>query len=180
MKHILAIAFAWVTKIEELCLTWAMILIALLTIGNVIGRTFDRSLAFAEELSQFLIILVTFIGLGYAASRARHIRMTALYDTLGEAARKPLALWISASTAILLLALTALSVDYILGTVRVLGSVSPVLQVPLWIVYLAAPLGLLLAALQYALAFARNLTSEGVWLSFEHDDGYEDEPAPGV
>jgi hypothetical protein len=53
------------------------------SVGNVIGRfVFGRSLYFAEEVNQFLIILITFAGIGYAARNGRHIRMSAFYDML--------------------------------------------------------------------------------------------------
>lgn len=178
MKRLFELVSRGLMRFEEACLAWAIIGIAVLTILNVAGRTLGHSLAFAEELSRFLIIVVTFVGLGYAAGQARHIRMTALYDQLPERPRKALAMTISATTALLLLVLTWLALDYVLGTVRPLGSVSPVLGVPLWLVYLAAPFGLILAAVQYLLAFGKNLTTSGVWLSFERGDGYLDEPPP--
>lgn len=170
-----------VTKLEELCLAWGILGIAVLTIGNVAARTlFGTSLAFAEEISQFLIVFVTFLGLGYAAAQGRHIRMTALYDQLPDRRRKALAVFIAATTSVLLFYLSYLAVHYAIDTVRELGSVSPVLRVPLWIVYLAAPLGFVLGGVQYALAVVRNLTTEGVWLSYDKEDGYEEVPPEGI
>ena len=180
-RKAVAQTFRVVTKLEELSLAWGMIGIALLTIGNVFARTlFDTSLVFAEEISQFLIVFVTFIGLGYGVSQGRHIRMTAIYDQLSDRKRKVLMLVITSSTAVLMFYLTYLSVDYILGTVRELAAVSPALQVPLWLVYLSAPLGFLLAGIQYVLAFAKNLMDDDVWLSFEQRDEYEDAPPADI
>lgn len=171
----------WITKLEELCLAWGILGIAALTIGNVIARTlFGTSLVFAEEISQFLIVFVTFLGIGYAAGQGRHIRMTALYDQLPERPRKALAVMIAATTSALLFYLSYLAVRYALDTVRELESVSPALRVPLWIVYLAAPLGFVLGGLQYALAVVKNLTTKGVWLSWERDDGYDELPPEGI
>lgn len=170
-----------VTKVEELCLAWGILGIAALTIGNVLTRTlFATSIVFAEEISQFLIVFVTFLGLGYAAGKGRHIRMTALYDQLSEKPRKVLASVISLTTAALLFFLAYLSIRYALFTVRELGSVSPALRVPLWIVYLSAPIGFVLGGIQYALAFFKNLTSPGVWLSFDREDGYDEAPAADI
>jgi TRAP-type C4-dicarboxylate transport system permease small subunit len=141
MRWVSALSRA-VTRLEELCLAWGILAIAALTITNVLLRAvFGQSLLFAMELSRFLIVLVTFVGIGYAAGKGRHIRMTALYDALGTRARKAIMLLITGSTAALLFALAWLSLRYVLGTVRELGAVSPVLQVPSHLPYLAAPLG---------------------------------------
>ncbi|MFH1303065.1 MAG: TRAP transporter small permease subunit, partial [Planctomycetota bacterium] len=66
----------FIQRIEAFLLAWSIIAIAALSIGNVFCRViFGFSLAFTGELSQFFIIIVTFIGLSYATSRGRHIRM---------------------------------------------------------------------------------------------------------
>lgn len=158
---------------EELLLATSILAIAALTISNVFCRSLlGFSLSFTEELSQFLIIGVTFIGLSYAASRGRHIRMTAAYDQLSQRWRKRMMVLISGLTSLLMLALAAFSVEYI-RTMHFLESVSPVLQVPLYLVYLLVPLGLLLTAAQYVLTGVRNLTSTDVYIAFEQRDEYE-------
>lgn len=167
-----------VTRIEELCLAWGILGIALLTIANVLLRSiFGESLLFALELCRFLIVLVTFVGIGYAASKGRHIRMTALYDALGPRAQKAVMLLITSSTSCLLFGLTWLSLRYVFGTVRELGPVSPVLRVPRHWVYAAAPVGFFLGGIQYALAFLKNLTEPDVYLSFDKRDEYDEAPA---
>jgi len=169
--------FRLTTRIEALCLQLGIAAIALLTISNVLLRAITgHSLIFAGELNRFLIVWITFLGIGYGASSGRHIRMTALSDALPEAARKALMLAVTALTSALLAWLTWLSLAHVLGTVRQLGAVSPVLQVPLYLVYLAAPLGLALGAVQYFLAFAQNLLSPGVYIAYGRPD--EHEPTP--
>lgn len=163
-----------IRRAEEVILAGSILVIACATIGNVFMRTiFDSSLAFAEELSEFLMVLVTFVGLAYATGLGRHIRMTALYDQLGPNAQKRMMLLITSTTSLLMLVLTWHALAYV-ETVRVLGSVSPVLRVPLFWIYLSAPLGLGLAGVQYALAFFKNLASDKVYLSFSVQDEYDD------
>jgi len=165
--------FRAIQTVEATILAWGIILIAALTIFNVASRSlFGISLAYVEELSQFLIILVTFVGLSYGASQGRHIRMTALYDQLPLRWRKALMLVIAGSTSLLMFVLAWYAIRYV-GTVAELGTVSPALQVPLYLVYCAAPLGLVLAGIQYALAVVRNLREHEVYLSFEKKDEYE-------
>lgn len=163
-----------VDALERVVLAGGVLLVAALTVGNVLLRTFSgHSLAALEEISGWALVAVTFVGLSHAASQGRHIRMSAFYDVLPAYRRRLLRAAICASTAALLLTLDVYAVRY-LGTVKALGSVSPVLQVPLWWTYLAAPIGLSLAALQYALAAWVNARSDGdPYLAYGVPDGYQ-------
>jgi len=161
-------------RLEEGVLAGAILLMAFLGVANVFSRSFlNTSFASIEEINQFLIILVCFVGLSYAARQGRHIRMTALYDQLPEAGRKIMMIFIVLATALLLMLLAGHALFYV-RTLQILGSVTPVLQVPLWVVYLLAPLGLGLGALHYLLAALRNCISPGVWLSWDVRDIQEE------
>lgn len=170
--------FNIVHRVEEFLLAAGMMLIAVLTIANVFWRTvIGDSLASAEELNRFLIVLVCFVGLSYGASQGRHIRMTAFYDLLPLKPRKALMIIIAAVTGALMFFLAYWSVAY-LYIIYDLGAMSPVLRVPLYIAYLSVPLGLVLAGIQYVLTVVRNLTDpDKVYMSFEHTDEYADEAA---
>lgn len=92
-----------ISRFESFVLAWGVILMAVNSIANVIGRfVFNQSLYFSEELNRFLIVLVTFVGLGYAARKGRHIRMSALYDQLGDRGKKVLMILIAAVTGALM------------------------------------------------------------------------------
>lgn len=165
--------FRALQRLEAFVLSSAILLVASLTVVNVISRTLlGLSLAWVEEVSGFLMVVVTFVGLSYGASVGRHIRMTAIYDQLPERPRKALRVFIAASTALLLFGLAGVAADYT-GTVATLGSVSPALQLPLWWVYAVAPIGLTLGAVQYVLITLQNLKEPGVWLSPDRTDGYD-------
>lgn len=165
--------FHGIRRLEELVISFGVLAVAGLMIGNVACRTlFGFSLAAAEELSQFLIILITFVGLSYAAGLGRHIRMTALYDLLGHKARKTMMVFIAGSTGLLMLLLAWYAVRYV-DTVAMLGTSSPVLQVPYAVVYAVVPLGFLLTAIQCGLTVGQNLRSDDVYLSYDRKDEYE-------
>lgn len=165
---------AWIQVVEEKLLASSILVIAAITIINVCSRTlFNVSLTFAEELSQFFILFVTFIGLGYAASQGRHIRMSALYDQLGLRARKLLMIIICSVTSALMWFLAYYSCRY-LFTVWELGSVSPALRVPFYLIYIVAPVGFILTGIQYALTVVRNLREPDVYLSYDVKDEYLD------
>ena len=123
-------------RIEGWVLAIAMIVMAVATIVNVFSRNLTgNTIAATEELNQFLIVLVCFVGLSYAAGEGRHIRMTALSDALPLRARRWLMGVVCGSTALLLLALAWYAAQYALSVDRR----SPVLGVPLGWVYLVAP-----------------------------------------
>lgn len=136
-------------RLEEGVLSFGILAIALLMVANVFTRSLlGFSLTFAEEVSQFLIVLVCFVGLSYAVSQRRHIRMTAFVEQMSFEGRRLLEAAVAGSTA-LLLAFMAVFASRYAWIVADLGSVSPVLQVPLYLVYLTAPLGFVLSSLRY-------------------------------
>lgn len=158
---------------EAAVLSGGVMAMAVVSIANVAGRNlFGHSLAFADEVNQALLVLITFIGIGYGVRRARHIRMSALYDQLTGKVRKTLMVFIALATAALLFALAWFAAQYAWHIYH-LGSVTPALRMPLYVVYLWVPVGLTLGAIQYLLAVWRNLTSEETWLSFTERDEYK-------
>lgn len=159
--------FDVIRRVEEFLISFGILTIAFLTASNVVTRTLlGQSLAFAEEISQFLIIMVTFVGTSYAAGQGRHIRMTAIYDQMSLAWKRRMMIFSSALTAFLMFLLTYYSILYV-GTVKTLGSISPVLHVPLYLVYCSAPLGLALTGFQFTLTALRNAyEKEEIYLSF--------------
>lgn len=157
-------------RAEGWILAAAMLVMAFTTIVNVFARNLaGNTIAATEELNQFLIVLVCFVGLSYAAGEGRHIRMSAVSDALPTAARRRLMSVVCGSTAILLVALAWYAARYAWGVDRR----SPVMGVPLGWVYLVAPIGLFLGGVQYAFAALRNLTSSEVYVSFDRLDGPE-------
>ena len=167
-----------IAKFEAFILAYGILLMAANSIINVIGRTFGQSLYFAEELNQFLIVLVTFVGMGYAARKGRHIRMSALYDQLGETGKKLLMILICAITALIMFLLAYYSYGYV-ARIHMLGKVTPALQMPLYLTYIWVPIGFLVTGIQYFLAIVKNLREREVYLSYEHIDTYEDADQPG-
>lgn len=70
-------------RIEEALAATMMGLLTLLTLANVITRYFgDVSLAFTEEISVFLIVLLTLFGAATAFARGRHLAITFVVDRL--------------------------------------------------------------------------------------------------
>lgn len=160
-------------RLEAVLLATGILLMAVNSVANVIGRTLlNSSIYFSEELNQFLIVLVTFVGLGYAARQGRHIRMSAVYDQLSHRYRKALMIAIAGVTSVIMFLLAGYAVGYV-DRVATGGKVTPSLRVPLYLTYLWVPLGFAITGIQYALTVARNLSTEDIHISFSHVDTYE-------
>lgn len=163
-----------IARIEAIILAYGVLLMAANSVGNVVGRfVFGRSLYFTEEINQFLIVLVTFVGLGYAARKGRHIRMSAVYDQFGDNGRKVLMLLIAGLTAAVMFVLAWYSWSYVEGLAR-RGTVTPSLQIPLYLTYLWVPVGFVITGIQYVLTVVRNLQSPDVFISYEQIDAYDE------
>jgi TRAP-type C4-dicarboxylate transport system permease small subunit len=161
-------------KVETFILAYGILLMFINTISNVIGRyLFGQSLYFSEELNQFLIVLVTFVGLGYATRRGRHIRMSAFYDQLSDRGRKILMVIIASVTGLVMFWLAWISYQYVAGVANS-GKVTSALRVPLYLTYLWVPFGFFLTGIQYMLTVLRNIRDPDVWISWEAVDSYDE------
>ncbi|WP_236638580.1 TRAP transporter small permease [Mangrovicoccus ximenensis] len=164
-----------IARIEAVLLAAGVLLMALNTVANVVGRyLLGQSLFFSEELNQALIILITFAGISYAARHGRHIRMSAIFDALAPPLRKPLMVLIAVVTAAAMFLLCWYAVDYV-GTQASRGRLLPALQIPVWWIIVWAPLGFFLTGLQYALTAIKNVIDKDIWLSTSTMEGYDND-----
>lgn len=164
----------WIAKTEAVILAAGVILMAVNTCANVIGRfVFGEGLFFSGEINRILIILITFAGIGYAARHGRHIRMSAIYDALPPKGRKVLMIFIALFTSVVMFFLCYHSSGYI-ETLYSRGRILPALGLPIWWIYIWVPIGFAITGIQYFLTAIKNLTSKDVYLSTGVIDGYAD------
>ena len=164
-----------IARIEAFLLAAGVLLMALNTVSNVVGRyVFQSSIFFSEELNRILIILITFAGISYAARHGRHIRMSAIYDQLPPNARKPLMIAITLITAVFMFGLCYYAIGYI-GTQASRGRVLPALQIPVWITLVWVPVGFFMTGVQYLLTATKNFASTDIYLSTRVLEGYEND-----
>jgi len=162
-------------RIESVFLAVGVLLMALNTVSNVIGRfVFQNSIFFSEELNRILIILITFAGISYAARQGRHIRMSAIFDVLPVKPRKLLMIIIALVTAVFMFGLAWYSFQYIL-TQASRGRVLSSLQIPVWMILVWVPIGFFMTGLQYVLTAIKNMIEKDIYLSTNVLEGYDDE-----
>lgn len=150
-------------KLEEIILSYSILLIAFMVVGNVLSRAITgKSWFFAAEISLFAVIIATFMGISYAARKGRHISMSAFYDLAPFKVRKVLAIFIPLVTAIVLFVVSYYSFKHV-QSVYESGTVTAALELPAVYMLVFIPIGLFLGGLQYL----RN-----VWMNIRHKEIY--------
>lgn len=124
-----------------------MAAMATLVFFNVVCRyVFNHSFIWAEEVSQYLMVWVAFLGAGLALRQGRHVAIEFFQDRLPSRAQR------------LTRQLVALVLVALMGILIVLGfqfarfawdQETPVLNISLGIPYLAVPIGALLLLIHF-------------------------------
>ena len=163
-----------ISRFESFALAAGVLLMAANTVANVVARfVFQYSFFFTEELNRIIIILITFAGVGYAARHGRHIRMSAIFDSLPFKTRKLLMIVIAIITSVAMFALCYFSIRYI-SKVYTSGRVLPALQIPIWWIFVWVPVGFFVTGTQYLLTAIKNIIEKEVYLSTNVVEGYEE------
>lgn len=161
-----------VEKIEAFILSSSIILMAAILIGNVIARrVFNNSWTFAEEVGQLLVVIVTFMGIGYGVRKGQHVNMSAIIDIAPRKGKKAMAIFIALISMITMFFFAFLSYKYTL-TVVARGRVTPALEMPRYFTTMFLPIGFTLGGIQYLINLILNLTNK--------DDIYFDNESPMV
>jgi len=116
-----------------------MVALTLITLGNVLTRYLtDQSFAWTEEISVFLIVVMTLAGAAGVARRDGHIRIEYFYEGGSAARRRRLRLVAAAATSLAFLALSLLFGATVADEIR-WAETSMGLGVPRWWFTVAIP-----------------------------------------
>lgn len=95
--------------VEEIIGVVVMAALVLITLANVLVRYFtNQSFAWTEEISVFLLVIVTLAGAALAAAQDAHIRIDFFYRRGSGARRRRLSALSAAGTAVLFTVLAVL------------------------------------------------------------------------
>lgn len=168
-----------INSVEVSILVFCVAMLSVLLIVNVFARTFFQSIYFAEEISKFLVMLTTFIGVSYGVRKARHIRMGAFLDAMPPKMEKTFIIIISFISAVVMGIMTWFSYKYLMNAMD-MGHMTPALRVPKWTFYVVIPIGFGLAFIQYIRTIIKNFTEKEPWQSPDQQSEYEDEEVVGA
>jgi TRAP-type C4-dicarboxylate transport system permease small subunit len=134
---------------------------ALLVFVNVVTRyLFNHSIIWVEELTQFQMIWVAYLGAGLALREGRHVAVDTLQDWLPALPRKLLRTAIAVAVAVFLAVLVVLGLQIAAFT---WNQETPVMGLPTGVPYLAVPLGAAACLLHLVVFWRRFVERE-----FEH------------
>ncbi|MFD2759704.1 TRAP transporter small permease [Lentibacillus juripiscarius] len=141
------------SEIEKGILSITTLLMTFMLVGNAVSRYFfSKSWGFSEEAGRLAIVVMTFVGISYAARKGMHIEMSGFYDMMPERYQRVLTIIINIVTTIVMLISTYLSFQYVVHLYQI-GEVSSILRIPLYLVMSFIPLGFFLAAVRYFIDF---------------------------
>ncbi len=126
--------------LEEGLAVACMVLLLVITLLNVLTRyVTSQSFAWTEEISVFLMVVLTLAGASAATARDRQIRIEVFYQGGDAMRRRRLKVFAACTTAMLFLLLTALFGRVVADEIR-WGETSMGMGVPRWWFTLFSPL----------------------------------------
>lgn len=159
MRALRVIDSVW-ESIERAILSLTTIMMSLMLVSNAISRYFfNKSWPFTEEVGKIGIIVLTFMGIGYAARKGMHIEMSGFYDLLPAKAQRILGIFINLISALVLVLCTYLAILYV-HHLYVLNQVSTILRVPLYLTMMVIPIGFLLGSIRYFVDFGKRIVNK--------------------
>ena len=138
----------------------ALALTSVLLFVNVVMRyVFRIPLNWVEETSLYLMVWIVFVGGSIAIRTRGHMAIDLLPLALSPPNRRLLALVVALASLVFFAVFFWYSLEH---TLRVLSinQLTPVMQAPMWLTYLAMPVGSLLMALRTIQSIVHTLKTE--------------------
>ena len=160
-------------KFEKFVACACVSVMAVLVFANVIARkVFSHSLAFSDEMSTYLFVLMSFMGAAVAARRGAHLGLSIVTDRLSPNVRKIVGMLMYLVSAFFCLLIVIFGVQMVISQYN-FGQETAAMQWPEWIYGSFVPIGAcfaMIAFLQGAVNLARYGRAEGSVAETYSDD----------
>lgn len=135
----LVAAERWFVTANRWLIVAMMAAMVTLVFANVVTRyVFNWSIIWAEELSQYLMVWIAYVGAGLALREGRHVSVELLQDALPDRARAALRAAVGIGILAFMAVLSWLGVEFARFA---WDQETPVMQIPQGLAYLAIPVG---------------------------------------
>lgn len=127
--------------IEEYLIGISLIIMTTITFSNVISRRFlGLSLAFTEEITTNLFILMSLLGAAAAAKRGSHLGLSIISDVMPKKVQKAITIF-GVTCSVALFSYLAYYGTIMVQTQKLYKQITPALGWPEWMFGLFIPIG---------------------------------------
>ena len=148
-----------IEKIMKALLVISMLVMSAILIANVFYRLILKSsIISAEEIGNYAVIIVIFIGMVLTAKENKHVRISSLLDIMPHKVQKISATIISFLTSATVFYIAYYVYEYMSYQMRT-GRVSAALKLPVYYVSLVVLIGFILTGVEYFVQFIINLAN---------------------
>lgn len=136
-------------RLERGFLGGAIIFSSLLLFLNVIMRyIFLYPIYWAEELSRYLMVWMIFVGASQVTIKGGHVAVDIVPRLLPKKINMILGLLVNLVCILFSIVLAYFAYKQMIR-VKIAGQISPAMELPMWIAYLAIPFGTVLMLIRY-------------------------------
>lgn len=141
----------WLEKnAEETFLCILLIIMSLVMFVQVIARfVFSNSLSWSEELTRYLFVWSTFVGISYCVRKRLTIQIELVADSLPEKIRTALLILVDVVQIVMFAYLVSPAYTYLSRTIDS-GQTSAAMQIPMAYIYVAPFIGFILTVIRLA------------------------------
>ncbi|MDR2132356.1 MAG: TRAP transporter small permease [Clostridiales Family XIII bacterium] len=153
--------FFILNRTEEILLVTLISITVVLLFSQVIMRyVFNNSLPWTEELSRYLFIWESWLGISIGAKQAKHIKIVILTDRL-KGMLRPIVLTV-ADLFTLFVLVVLIGYGFVLTQkIMAMSTNSSVLHIPMWLIYASLPAGCALMTFRIVTDIANRLLGRG-------------------
>lgn len=124
-------------KLENWFLVICLLIMGIVLTLQILMRTFFAPLQWAEELSRYLQIWITFLGIGYGVRQGSHISMTLVKDKVPKTIKYIFEMICNIASLVAFIVLIVSSFTFLQHQ----NVVSTAMKVPMQVVYSVIPIG---------------------------------------
>lgn len=131
----------YLNKVEEFLIAITLLIVTVVLFVNIVLRYgFSNNTSWAEEFIRYGMIWIAFIGSSVCFRKGMHVGVDFLIELLKGKVKKGLRLFVNLASIAFMAFLIKYSIDLVLFT-QGTGQITPSLQIPLFYIYLAIPIG---------------------------------------
>lgn len=150
MKAIINKAFKALGYAEDIVSVTAFVIMCFVVLWSVICRyVLHRQFGYGEELARYFMVYAIFVGISVGVRKEAHLGVEAFVGFLPKKAQ-PVVNAISKIVCLILYIILFVLATRLVISLTKTTQTSPAMHIPMWIPYLAMPLGLFLSCLRSA------------------------------